>query len=65
MIEGEKTSAILSKSWKHVFKSGVAISVKRRFCNKCNDKTLCDECNNRVNKEKKGSQYKPSKKKSS
>ena len=37
-IEGEKISALLTRSWKKSFDSGVIIPTKMRFCNECNDK---------------------------
>ena len=37
MIEGEKVSALLPKSWKKSFDSGIIIPTKMRFCNECND----------------------------
>ena len=33
MVEGEKISAMLPKSWKNLFNSGVVIPAKMRFCN--------------------------------
>ena len=38
MKEGKKVSAMLPKSWKKSFNSGVIITSKMRFCNECNDK---------------------------
>ena len=49
MIEGEKVSAMLPRSWKKSFDSGIIIPSKMRFCNECNDKKMCNECNNQVN----------------
>ena len=43
---------MLPRYWKKLFNSGVVIQAKMRFCNKCKDKTLCDECNNQVNENK-------------
>ena len=37
MIEGKKVSALLPKSWKNSFDSGIFIPTKIRFCNECND----------------------------
>ena len=52
MIEGKKISAMLPRSWKKSFNSGVIIPKKMRFCNKCDDKKLCDRCNNQINENK-------------
>ena len=37
-IEGKKVSALLPKSWKKSFDSGIIIPTKMRFCSECNDK---------------------------
>ena len=50
--QGEKLSAMLPRSWKKSFDNGVIIPKKMRFCNKCNDKKLCDRCNNQINENK-------------
>ena len=52
MIEGKKISAMLPRSWKKSFDSGVIIPAKMRFCNKCKDGILCTTCNNQVNENK-------------
>ena len=52
MKEGEKISAMLPRSWNKSFDNGVIIPKKMRFCNKCNDKKLCDRCNNQINENK-------------
>ena len=52
MIEGEKISAMLPRSWKKSFDSGVIIPKKMRFCNKCNNIKMCDSCNNQINENK-------------
>ena len=44
-IEGKKISAIFHKSWKKSFDSWVIIPRKRRFCNECEDKIICNRCN--------------------
>ena len=49
MKEGKKKSAMLPKSWKNSFDSGINIPTKMRFCNECNDKNLCFKCNNQIN----------------
>ena len=41
MIEGKKVSALLPKSWKKSFDSGIIIPTKMRFCNECDDKKKC------------------------
>ena len=52
IIKGKKISAMLPKSWKKSFNSGVVIPAKMRFCNECNGEILCDECNIQVNENK-------------
>ena len=49
MLEDEKISALLPKSWQKSFDSGIIIPVKMRFCNECNDRKMCDKCNNQIN----------------
>ena len=49
MKEGKKISAMLPRSWKKSFDSGIIIPKKMRFCNKCNDKEMCNKCNNQIN----------------
>ena len=41
---------MLPKIWKKLLISGVVIPAKIRFCNECNDKIVCDRCNNQGNK---------------
>ena len=53
MKEGKKISAALPRSWKKSFDTGIIIPTKMRFCNKCNNKKLCDICNNQINENKK------------
>ena len=52
MIEGEKISAMLPRSWKKSFDSGIIIPTKMRICNECNDKKMCNKCNNQINEKK-------------
>ena len=52
MIEGEKASALLPKSWRKFFNSGIIIPTKMRFCNSCSNKRMCNKCNNLVNENK-------------
>ena len=52
MIEGEKISALLPKSWKKSFDSVIIIPTKMRFCNESNDRKMCDKCNNQINENK-------------
>ena len=49
MIEGEKISAMLPRSWKKSFNSGVIIPKKMRYRNECKDGILCTTCNNQIN----------------
>ena len=52
MIDGEKISAMLPRSWKKSFDSGIIIPTKMRFCNECNDRKMCDKCNYQINENK-------------
>ena len=52
MIEGEKISAVLPRSWKKSFDSGIIGPTKMRFCNECNDNKMCIKCNNQINENK-------------
>ena len=52
MIEGNKVTALLPKSWKKSFDSGVIIPEKMRFGNECNDKKVCNKCNYQINQNK-------------
>ena len=52
MKDGKKISAILPRSWKKSFDSGVIIPQKMRFCNDCKDGILCTTCNNQNNENK-------------
>ena len=52
MIEGKKTSALLPKSWKKSFKSGIVIPTKMIFCNECNDKGMCNKWNSQITEKK-------------
>ena len=38
MIEGKKISAMLPRSWKKSFDSGIIIPAGMRYCNECIDK---------------------------
>ena len=52
MIEGKKISAMLPRSWKKSFHSGIIIAARMRYCNECNVKKVCNKCNNQVNEKK-------------
>ena len=52
MIEGLKVSALLPKSWKKSFDSGIIIPTKMRFCNECDVEILCMTCKNQVDENK-------------
>ena len=52
MKEGKKISAMLPRSWKKSFDSGINIPKKMRFYNECNDKEMCNKCNNQINENK-------------
>ena len=49
MIDGKKVSAMLSRSWKNSFDSGIIIPARMKFCNECNDKKNCNKCNYQIN----------------
>ena len=51
-IEGKKISAMLPRSWKKSFDSGIIIPNELKFCNECDDKKVCNNCNNQVNENK-------------
>ena len=40
MMEVKNVSAILPKSWKKLFNSGVVKTAKMRFCNECSEKKV-------------------------
>ena len=52
MKEGKTISAMLPRSWKKSFDSGIIIPVKMRFCNECTDNKTCNKCNNQINENK-------------
>ena len=52
MIEGKKVTAMLPRSWKKSFDSGIIIPTKMRLCNECVDRKMCDNCNNQINENK-------------
>ena len=52
MIEGKKVSALSRKMWKKSFDSGIVISTTMRFCNECNDRKMCNNCNHQINEKK-------------
>ena len=52
MIEDEKISATLPRSWRKSFNSGVIIPKKMRFCKECKDGILCTTCNKQINEKK-------------
>ena len=52
LIEGKKVSELLPKSWKKSFDNGIFIPEKMRFCNECDDKRMCNKCNNQINENK-------------
>ena len=43
---------MLPKGWKKSFDTGIIIPTKMRYCNECNDKKMCDNCNNQINENK-------------
>ena len=52
MLEGKKVTAMLPRSWKKSFNNGFIISTKMRRCDICNDKLICEDCNNQDNENK-------------
>ena len=52
MVEGKIVSALLPKSWKKSFDSGIIIPTRMRFCNECNDEIMCNKCNHQINENK-------------
>ena len=52
LIEGEKISAMLPRSWKKSFDSGIIIPARMRYCNECIHKKMCGKCNNHINENK-------------
>ena len=48
-LDGKKITAMLPRSWKKSFNSGVIIPTKMRQCNACKDGILCATCNNQMN----------------
>ena len=49
MLEGKKISAVLPRSWKKSFKSGVITPENMIFCSESKDGRLCTTCNNQIN----------------
>ena len=52
MIESKKVSALLPKTWKKSFDSGLIMPTRMRFCNECNNKKISNKCNNQSNENK-------------
>ena len=52
MIEGKRISAMLPRSWKKPFDSGIIIPTKMRFCKECNDNKMCVKGNNHINEKR-------------
>ena len=52
MIERKKISALLPKSWKKLFNSGILTPTKMRFFNESNNQRMCNNSNNLVNENK-------------
>ena len=52
MIQGKKVSALLPKSWKKSFDSGIIIPTGLRFYNERNDLKMCNKCNKKINENK-------------
>ena len=52
MLKGKNISALLPRSWKKSFKSGIVIPAKLKRSNECKDKILHTTCNNQVKENK-------------
>ena len=52
MLEGREISALVPKSYKKLFISGVILPKKKRFCKECNGKMFCNRCNIQLNENK-------------
>ena len=52
MLNCEKATVMLPKSWKKSFNNGIIIPVKMRRCDECKGERLCMTCNNQVNENK-------------
>ena len=48
-LEGKEISALLPKSWKKSFDSGMILPTKTRFRSECNDKKVCNKCIFQIN----------------
>ena len=52
MLEGNKITAMLPKSWKKSFTNGIIRAVKTRRCDESQNGIICTTCNNQVNENK-------------
>ena len=52
MVEGKNVSAMLPRSWKKSFDSGIIIPTRMRFCNECNYEIMCNKCKIQINENK-------------
>ena len=52
LIKSKNISAMLPRSWKKSFDSGIIIPTKMRFCKECNDRKMCNKCNIQINDNK-------------
>ena len=45
MMNGNKKSTMLPKSWKKSFDNGSITRSEMKYCNECSNDKICDECN--------------------
>ena len=48
MKEGKTVSGSFPLSWKKSFEAGVVIPTRDRFCNKCSDDYICEDCESKT-----------------
>ena len=52
MIEDKQISALLTKSWKKSFVSGIIMPTTMKYCNECDVKKMCTKCDIQINENK-------------
>ena len=48
MQEGKSVSSKFPLSWKKAFSDGVIIPTRDRYCNKCSDDYICEDCESKT-----------------
>ena len=48
MKEGKSVSSKFPLSWKRGFEFGIVIPTRDRYCNKCSDDKICEDCENKT-----------------